>query len=232
MRLVPLIAAVFLCTSTFAEDVVVKAGKNWMAVRAQNDGLKYEDKGDFVNARIKFDEAIRLDSTMWPAYYNRASLNMRQHRLREALQDATIALRAKTSFSRSALLCALINAKMGNYDAAFRQVDQVISLGTRGDAYPHALNMSAWLHATSTQARYRDAQLAITQAAQSCQLTSYKKAGLVDTLAAAYAEAGDFDKAVQFERQAIALGDSPDFMRDYQEHLTSFQERRPWREHP
>ena len=231
MRIVPLIAALGLLSRlAFAEDITVSAGKSQPAIKFLNDGVAYENKGDYANARRCFDEAIRVDPTMWPAYFDRATLDAKEHKFRQGLQDATLALQGKTSFNRSAVLRALINAKMGNYSAAFRELDQVVSLGARGDAYPQALNGLAWLHATSREPGYRNARLAIAQAMQSCSLTSYKKAGLIDTLAAAYAEAGDFDAAVRFEQKAIALGESPDAMEDLQKHLASFRQHRPWRE--
>lgn len=73
------------------EDVHVSAGKSSPAIKLQNAGADYLDNCDFANARKNLDEAIRLDSTLWPAYVNRAILNAQEHKLREALQDATVA---------------------------------------------------------------------------------------------------------------------------------------------
>lgn len=227
---VPLISAVFLCTSAFAEEIHVYAGKSWPAVHAQNLGVDYMDKGDFVNARQKFDEAIRLDPTMWPAYYNRADLDLKEHKYREGIADATMALRGKTSFNRSAVLRALISMKLGDYNSARRDLDQMIALGQRGDAYGRALNASAWMRATCPDSRFRNGQLAITEATRALDLSSTHEAEDTDTLAAAYAEIGNFDAAVRAEEKALGLTKSPQEIKEMRRHMTAFKEHRPWRE--
>jgi tetratricopeptide (TPR) repeat protein len=232
-RIVPLIAALgllLLSSLALGEDVSVAAGKSWPAIKLQNAGVEYLHNGDFANARKNLDEAIRLDPTLWPAYLNRAAVNMREDRLKEALQDATTASRARTSFTRSAILRAQINSKLGNYDTALRELEQVVSLGSGGDAYPKALDGLAWFHATCPEARYRNGRAAITEAKSACSLTNYQSPGCLDTLAAAYAEVGDFDSALRFEARALSIRDSPLGMKDFQKHLVAFKRRRPWRE--
>jgi tetratricopeptide (TPR) repeat protein len=196
----------------------------------QNAGADYLHNGDYANARKNLDEAIRMDPTLWPTYLNRAILNMREHRLKAALEDATIALRGRSSFSQSAILRAEINSKLGNYDAALLELKQVASLGSRGNAYPEALNGLAWFHATCPESRYRNGQLAVTEAKQACSLTNYQNPGFLDTLAAAYAEVRDFDNAVRFEEKALSIRDSALNARDYQKRLASFKQHRPWRD--
>jgi tetratricopeptide (TPR) repeat protein len=122
------------------------------------------------------------------------------------------------------------NAELGNYEAAFRELDQLISLGQRDDAYPQVLNMSAWWRAVAPESRYRNARLAIAQARQSCSLTSYNDPEFIDTLAAAYAESGDFDAAIRTEEKALSLIRSPEDRKVVQKHMTAFKQHRPWRE--
>jgi len=214
----------------FAEDVSVAAGKSPAAIKLQNSGVDYLRNGDYANARKNLDEAIRLDPTLWPAYLNRAIVNVREHRLKAALEDTTMALSGRSSFSQSAILRGQINSKLGNYDAALRELKQVASLGSRGNAYPQALNGLAWFHATCPETRYRNGRVALTEATKACGLTNYQKPEFLDTLAAAYAETGDFDRAVQFEEKALSIRESPDNVNDSRKHLASFEQHRPWRE--
>jgi hypothetical protein len=48
----------------------------------------------------------------------------------------------------------------------------------------------------------------VADATKACELTKWKNAGRIDTLAAAYAEAGDFHSAVHYEVQAINVSKS------------------------
>ena len=68
-----------------------------------------------------------------------------------------------------------------------------------------ALNDAAWLLATSPDAALRNGSGAIPLARHAVELTSGRAPELIGTLAAAYAEAGDFDKAIETEQQAIDL---------------------------
>jgi tetratricopeptide (TPR) repeat protein len=64
------------------------------------------------------------------------------------------------------------------------------------------LNDTAWLLSTSTDARLRNGSEAVTLAGRAVQLTRGREPMLLGTLAAAYAEAGNFDKAVETQQQA------------------------------
>jgi hypothetical protein len=50
----------------------------------------------------------------------------------------------------------------------------------------------------------------------------------IDTLAAAYAEAGDFDSAVRFEQQALAHEREEEDRKQYEYRLSMYQARRPF----
>ena len=68
-------------------------------------------------------------------------------------------------------------------------------------------------------------------ATQACERVQWNFSSYIDTLAAAYAEAGDFDSAVKFEQMATArLAADADFKADYEKRLHLFQTGNPYRE--
>lgn len=68
-----------------------------------------------------------------------------------------------------------------------------------------ALNNLAWLLATAPDAQLRNGKEAVQLAERACALTGYSQTIFVGTLAAAYAEAGQFDNAVQTALRACDL---------------------------
>jgi len=228
---VPLIIAIGLfASSAFSEVIDARSGRSSAAIKLQNEGQALLEKGDYANAFRKFDEAVRLDPTLWAAYYNRAVLNLREHKFQQAIDDATATLRIKSTFARAAVLRAGANAKLGNYDAAIAEFNHVIDLGRFGNGYASALNDSAWLRATCPDARYRNGRLALQQAALACRITWDRNSNCLDTLAAANAELGNFDAAIRVEQMAVALRQSTEGRKKLEQHMAAFKQHQPWRE--
>lgn len=67
------------------------------------------------------------------------------------------------------------------------------------------LNGLASLRATCPDEKHRNGQQAVEYATKACELTAWKNGGWIDSLAAAYAEAGDFDKAVEWQQKGMDL---------------------------
>jgi protein O-mannosyl-transferase len=67
------------------------------------------------------------------------------------------------------------------------------------------LNEVAWLRATSIQDYARDGVEAVALARRAVKLSDERMPAMLDTLAAAYAEAGRFDEAVQTAQKALDL---------------------------
>ncbi len=63
----------------------------------------------------------------------------------------------------------------------------------------------AWLRATCPVARVRNGKEAVEAATNACELTNWEKWEYIDALAGAFAEAGDFEKAVNYQEQAIQM---------------------------
>jgi tetratricopeptide (TPR) repeat protein len=68
-----------------------------------------------------------------------------------------------------------------------------------------ALNNLAWILATNPDAHLRNGEDAVKKAERACELTNFRTTILVGTLAAAYAEAGQFGKAIATAEKACAL---------------------------
>jgi tetratricopeptide (TPR) repeat protein len=107
-----------------------------------------------------------------------------------------------------------------------------------GEKHPKTLASTAylaWLQATSSVAELRNGDKAIEYATKACELTEWKNALYVDTLAAAYAETGNFDSAVKWEKEAISLltKEEPAEQRAaFEERLKLYQSGKPYRESP
>jgi tetratricopeptide (TPR) repeat protein len=95
---------------------------------------------------------------------------------------------------------------------------------------PAATNGLAWIWATCPDSKYRDGRRAIESATKACELTEWTEPGIIDTLAAAYAEAGDFGSALKWQTKAIEIETDPKNADEYRARLTLYQERKPYRE--
>lgn len=106
------------------------------------------------------------------------------------------------------------------------------------------LNNYAWVLATSPDDDVRDGKLAVELASKACEETEYQESHILSTLAAAYAESGDFDKATEWSRKAfetfekqraaaVAAGNEEkvnELAKELQAELASFEAKKPWRE--
>lgn len=207
--LLPILTALALLGA--AMTVRATSGLDILDLRAGdslNAGSKLALKGDYAGAMKYFDTAIRTQPDLWLGYYERARVLMLQKKWAAALQDLTTTIRLQPAFFGASWVRAQLHLRMHNYagclrdlnalDSATRQVQNAGELGL-------VLNSRSWLRATCPDAAIRNGQLAVSDGKKACELTRGKNYSFTDTLAAAYAEAGDFDSAVRYEEQAIAL---------------------------
>ena len=107
------------------------------------------------------------------------------------------------------------------------RADALLNIGRRGDALaeyekafklrPHdygILNNYAWVLATAPEDKLRDGRRAVDMATEASRLTDYKADYILSTLAAAYAETGDFISARKYAALAVDVSgvnkDEPD----------------------
>ncbi|HYO24345.1 MAG TPA: tetratricopeptide repeat protein [Lacipirellulaceae bacterium] len=115
---------------------------------------------------------------------------------------------------------------VGEHGPAIDDFTRALELAPEDSAL---LNNLAWVLATSPVDQLRDGKRAIELAAKACELTEYKQAHILSTLAAAYAEAGDFDTARKWSQQAVDMND-PEHAEQLAKELASYVAKQPWRE--
>lgn len=104
----------------------------------------------------------------------------------------------------------------------------------RTDAdYSGLLNNLAWVLSTSPQDAVRDGKRSLEYGLKACEATEYKAAHILSTLAACYAETGDFENARKWSAKAVELGEADDEnqqLEQLKKELESYKENKPWRE--
>ena len=101
-----------------------------------------------------------------------------------------------------------------------------------GPEHPNTLDAMgdlAWVLATSKAANVRNGTNAVRLAEEIVALTGRKNGSFLDTLAAAYAETGRFDKAVAAEQEAIALLESEQDKKDCDTRVKLYRANKPYR---
>jgi len=94
------------------------------------------------------------------------------------------------------------------------------------------LNNLSWTLSTSLNDSIRNGKRSLELGLEACELTKYERPHILSTLAAAYAEQGDFDKAVEWSEKAVKLGrekDEPQ-LDQLEAELESYRKKTPWRE--
>ncbi|MEX0794260.1 MAG: hypothetical protein WD045_14085, partial [Pirellulaceae bacterium] len=93
------------------------------------------------------------------------------------------------------------------------------------------LNNYACVLATSPIDDLRDGEKSIELAKKACEVTEYSKPHILSTLAAAYAETGDFENAKKWSQKALDIADGdPEMVEHLEKELESFKQEKPWRE--
>jgi len=156
----------------------------------------------------------------------------------------------------------VLRVDQGNFLALRSRGDAYLNLGEHEEAiadFQRAIKMNssdtpllnnyAWLLSTSPRDTVRNGQQAVELATKACELTKYQKPHILSTLAAAYAESGDFVSAIKWSEQAVNLivpdsnaaesnasdsntpnNSEPSTSEQLTAELDSYRSGKPWRE--
>ncbi len=197
-------------------------------------------KDDRELAIAAFSDAIRAAEGLKEppeefssAYALRAACNMQAEQFADAVADLTEAIRSGSLGlrplyeSRASCFEKLGHLGPARYDRWI--LDCLDRLDANADD-PKAHNELAYYLATSPEAEIRDGKKALEHAQRACELTSWKEAEYLDTLAACYAEIGDFAQATGWSEKAIELAADAETAKYYQEALKLYRENKPYRD--
>ena len=165
-----------------------------------NRGAILVQKGLTDRAVKDLNQAIRLDPRNAMAYSNRGSAWQARGQYDRAIQDYFQAIRLKPDYADAYYNRGATWLLKGNTDRAIEDFHQAIKHNRN---HVHAFQALARIKATSLDGRYRDGKNAVGLARHAVGL--HRSTLTLDTLAAAYAEAGMFKDAVRTQRQAIDL---------------------------
>jgi Tfp pilus assembly protein PilF len=192
-------------------------------------GNAWLKKGNPVKAIADYTEAIWLDPKSPDGYYNRAIAWAKQGELDHAIEDYSEAIRLDPSDAGSYSGRASIWIRKKLFEKAIQDYTEAVRIDpNRADIFDYL----AWMQATCPDSRCRDGIKAIKNATASCELSDWKNPGFLQTLAAAYAEARDFEKAIEWQKKAIELAPNESTKDDYKTRLALYRENRPYREIP
>jgi tetratricopeptide (TPR) repeat protein len=178
-------------------------------------------------AREAANTAVQLDRKLALPHDVLGRIYARKQDVPSADREFDEAERLAPGHVREALASAYHFQHNRNYVQTEAEFRQMAALFPRS---ANAQNALAWFLATCPDRARRNGREAIRYANQACELTKWSDAGIIDTLAAAYAEVGDFDNAIKYLTDALAKPEqTAGEWKHLEQHLVAFKRREPWR---
>jgi tetratricopeptide (TPR) repeat protein len=170
-----------------------------------NLGTALTVAGRLDEAIDQYRQALQIKPDYAPAHNNLGNVLLRRGNPGDALEHFREAVRLDPSNAEAHYNVGSVLRSRGDLAEAAAQFLQALQL--KPDWVPAVASL-AWLLATAPDAGLRDAHQAIRFAERAADLTGRQDASALDVLAAAYASAGQFDRAVAVSE--AALGMKPD----------------------
>ena len=193
-----------------------------------NRGIARLYNNEFDAAIDDFDKALAINPRYVDAYSNRCMAWTQKNAYGKAIGDCSEALHLNPRSAKALYSRGFARDRQGDPGGAMRDYIQVLKVNRN---FIEAYNSIAWIMATSPDDRLRDGRRAVAYAEKAVSTTT--DINFLDTLAAAYAEAGRFDEAVALENRIISLLAATDHTEPIAEHvhrMSLYEDERPYRE--
>lgn len=163
-------------------------------------GLIHFEQTETQQAITDLSEAIRIDSQMVSALNARGIAYRKQNQIDLALKDFNQAIQVNRFVSEVFSNRASVWEEKKLFQSAINDYKRAIELNPSSET---AHNDLAWLYVTCSDVNFRAPQAGVTHAYKACELTQFADWNLLDTLATAYMENRQSEKAVEFLRRAL-----------------------------
>jgi tetratricopeptide (TPR) repeat protein len=208
----------------FYTEEIKKSPDSWNAYLYR--GFVWDAKHEYDKAIADYTAAIKI-YPMWPyTFNNRGWTWHRKKKLDKAIADYNAALRLDPKCVLAIANRGLAWQEKGEYYKALADYSRAVQVDPK---YARGYVARAWLYATCPDRKFRDGRLAIESATRACELSQWREADKLGVLAAAYAEEGDFDKAVRWQEQANKRYNDPEDRKKGEERLELYQQKKPYR---
>jgi tetratricopeptide (TPR) repeat protein len=226
-------------------QALVKAGKLNEAVHQYSELLRlkpdhfqaHKNLADLLarlgraeEAIAHYVRAIELKPDSAEAHHNLGIVMANLGEYAAASERFRAALRHKPDSAVTHYALAGVLARLGRAADAIAQYREALRL--KPD-WPEALRELAWILATHPEAQFRNGPEAVRLAEQACALSNHQQPRAVQSLAAAYAEAGQYEQAVREAQKARALaqsGGQSELAGEIGQQLELYRTGRPYRE--
>ena len=195
----------------------------------KNLALTLERQGEVDRAAGQWRRLLELKGDHALAHYHVGLILAQRDEVEAAIGHLKQAAEARGDWADPHYALGGIYYRQGRSDLAVDQWRKTVSLSKSA---PGPLNSLAWVLATSGDETLGEPAEAISYARQACEITKYKQPALLDTLAAAYAAAGQWEHAIETAGQAIILSQSTGLKKlasQIEERLKLYKKQQPYR---
>ncbi len=164
------------------------------------------EAGQLDAAAILYQSAVRAEPTLFEAHRGLARICLMQGRPAAAVATWQELLRLTPNDPQANAALALQYLIQKNPAEASFYYREALRLKPHLALDDHSYlwaNNLAWMLATHRDPRLRNGAEAVHWAQQACEVDGYQQPDLMNTLAAAYAESGKFDEAIELSEKVI-----------------------------
>ena len=191
-------------------------------------GVAYGKQDQLDKAVEHLTRAVEIDPDFAEAHSNLGYALMRQRKFDQAIPHLQKAIELNPNSISAHFRLAEIFSEKSETAEELKHLRKIIRVDPDS---VKALNLMAWIFATDHDAKIRNSSEAVRFAKKACELTSYERPELVDTLAAAYAAAGDFNQAVTIQERVLQSARQEqynDLIKEVEERLNLYKSGKPY----
>jgi len=187
--------------------------------------LLYLEVGRTDAAAAHFQKSLALKGRSAPAHYNLGTALSAAGRLDQAVEQYRQAIQIDPKYASAHNNLGGVLLAQGKRDEALGEYREVARLRPRSAS---GLENFSWVLATGPHPSPRDIDEAVDAAERAVGLTARRDARGLDVLAAAYAAAGEFDRAQAAAAAALRLLPAEPLATEIRQRLDLYRQRRPY----